>query len=199
MRLLAAIGALVIVIGIGAATYFFGGYYSVAGTQEDPALVSWALVKVRTASIERHAKDVPSTAFNDPGAVQAGAKAFAKHGCANCHGAPGVAWQKFSEGMHPEAPDLKELVGTRSPGQLFWVIKNGINMTGMPAFSLAGAKDDEIWTIAAFLKKLPTVSEADYKSWTAPPPPPAPVAAPAPPAAAPEPPAAPAAPPAESK
>jgi hypothetical protein len=61
-------------------------------------------------------------------------------------------------------------------------------MTGMPSFQLAGAKDEEIWAIAAFLKKLPTVSEADYKAWTSPPaPPPAPAAAP-PPAPAPAPP-----------
>jgi hypothetical protein len=74
------------------------------------------------------------------------------------------------------------------------VVKNGINMTGMPSFALAGAKDDEIWSIVAFLKKLPGVSEADYKVWTAPPvaaPTPVP---PTPPAVAPAP-----NPPAESK
>ena len=40
-------------------------------------------------------------------------------------------------------------------------------MTGMPSFALADVKDDEIWSIVAFLKKLPGVSEADYKAWTA--------------------------------
>jgi hypothetical protein len=55
----------------------------------------------------------------------------------------------------------------------------------MPSFQLAGAKDEEIWAIAAFLKKLPTVSEADYKAWTSPPPAPAAAAPPAPPPAAP--------------
>jgi hypothetical protein len=80
---------------------------------------------------------------------------------------------------------LKEVVDHRSPAQLFWVVKNGINMTGMPSFALAGVKDDEIWSIVAFLKKLPGVSEADYKAWTAPSSAPAtatPSAAPAPPA-----------------
>jgi len=38
----------------------------------------------------------------------------------------------------------------------------------MPSFTQAGAKDDEIWSIVAFLKKLPSVSEADYKAWTTP-------------------------------
>ena len=74
---------------------------------------------------------------------------------------------KFSEGLHPDPPDLKEVVDELSPAQLFWVIKNGINMTGMPSFAAAGAKDEEIWSIVAFLKKLPNVSEADYRAWTA--------------------------------
>src|SRR6478752_8926125 len=193
MRILATIGALAIILGLGAAVFFFGGFYSVAGTSEDPAIVNWALVKVRTASINRYAHDQPPASINDPASVQTGAKAFSAHGCTNCHGAPGVNWAKFSEGLHPDPPDLKEVVGDRSPSQLFWVIKNGINMTGMPSFALAGAKDDEIWSIVAFLKKLPSVSEADYKAWTAPPAA-APAATPTPPTVAPEP-----NPPAESK
>jgi len=92
MRFLAAIGALAIVVGIGAAAFFFGGYYSVAGTAEDPAAVTWALTRVRTASINRHANDDPPAAFGDAAMVQAGAKAYASFGCANCHGAPGVKW-----------------------------------------------------------------------------------------------------------
>jgi mono/diheme cytochrome c family protein len=168
MRILAAIGAVAIIVGIGAAVFFFGGFYSVAGTAEDPAVVTWALTPVRTASINRHANDRPPASINDPASVQAGANEFAEHGCANCHGAPGVKWAKFSEGLHPDPPDLKDVVDQLSPAQLFWVVKNGINMTGMPSFAQAGANDDEIWSIVAFLKKLPSVSEADYKAWTAP-------------------------------
>ena len=76
MRFLAAIGALAIVVGIGAAVFFFGGYYSVAGTAEDPAAVTWALTRVRTASINRHANDNPPASFGDAAMVQAGAKAL---------------------------------------------------------------------------------------------------------------------------
>jgi mono/diheme cytochrome c family protein len=167
MRILATIGGLAIAVAIGAAVFFFGGFYSVAGTAEDPAVVNWALVQVRTASIDRYANDQPPASINDPASVQTGAKAFAAHGCTTCHGGPGVEWAKFSEGLHPDPPDLKKVVDQRSPAQLFWVVKHGINMTGMPSFELAGVKDDEIWSIVAFLKKLPKVSETDYKTWTA--------------------------------
>jgi hypothetical protein len=208
MKILAAIGALGLVVVAAAAVCFFGGFYSVAGTAEDPAIVKWALIQVRTASIERHAKDTPPANLGEAATVQAGARAFVEHGCTSCHGGPGVDWAKFSEGLRPDPPDLKEVVDQRTPAQLFWVIKNGINMTGMPGFALAGAKDENLWAIVAFLKKLPTVSEADFKAWTAPPPqlpppPPAPPPATAPsaPAAAPSdtPPPAPVAPPASNQ
>jgi mono/diheme cytochrome c family protein len=168
MRILATIGVLALVIGIAAGVFFFGGFYSVAGTVEDPAIVKWALANVRTASIKRHATDTPPASLSDAATVQAGAKAYATLGCANCHGAPGVKWLKLSEGIHPEPPDLKDVAGELSPAELFWIIKNGINMTGMPSFEQAGAKDDQIWAVVAFVKKLPSgVSEADYKAWTA--------------------------------
>src|SRR4249919_3284949 len=73
MRFLAAIGALAIVAGIACAAFFFGGYYTVAGTTEDPAAVTWALTRVRTASINRHANDNPPASFGDAAMVEAGA------------------------------------------------------------------------------------------------------------------------------
>jgi hypothetical protein len=166
MRLLAFIGAVGIVVAVAAAVFFFGGFFNVAATNPEPAPVSWALIKVRMASVDRHATDRPPAGWDAQDKVQAGAKAYMARGCTNCHGGPGVEWQKFSEGLRPDPPDLKEIVGNREPRHLFWVIKNGINMTGMPSFGATGADDAEIWTMVAFLKKLPTVSEADFKTWT---------------------------------
>jgi hypothetical protein len=167
MRLLSVIGLLGVVVALVAAVYFFGGFYSVAATQADPAPVTWALVKVRQASIRKHATDQPPASLGDAATVQAGARAFLVRGCTNCHGGPGVGWSKFSEGMQPGPPDLKEIVNERTPSELFWVIKNGINMTGMPSFGAIEVPDPEIWSIVGFLKKLPSVSEADFKAWSA--------------------------------
>jgi mono/diheme cytochrome c family protein len=166
LKTLALIGLLAIFTAIVAGVFFFGGFYSVAGTAGEPEVVKWALSKVRQASVVRHAKDRPPGSLDDSAAVQAGARAFSERGCVNCHGAPGVNWAKFSEGLRPDPPDLKEVADQRSPEQLFWVIKNGINMTGMPSFGLIEVPDQEIWTIVAFVKKLPNVSEADFKAWT---------------------------------
>ena len=167
VRLLAVIGFLAIVVAIGAGVFFLGGFYSVAGTDPEPGAVTWALIQTRQASIARHATDKPPIAIDDMDQVRAGARAFSERGCWHCHGAPGVEWSKFSEGLRPDPADLKEVVPNRDPRELFWVVKNGIKMTGMPSFGAIDVPDQEIWAIAAFLKKLPTVTDDDYKVWTA--------------------------------
>jgi mono/diheme cytochrome c family protein len=168
VRLLAFIGFLGILVAVVAAVYFFGGFYSVAATAEDPGFVNNLLIQVRQASIARHAKDVPSRPPEDAETVRAGARAYAMLGCVNCHGEPpGADWQKWSEGMNPDPPGLKEVGDERQPNELFWVIQNGIKMTGMPSFGKTGVSDDEIWKIVAFVKRFGTVSPADYKAWTA--------------------------------
>jgi mono/diheme cytochrome c family protein len=166
MRFLAIIGALAIIAAISAAIFFLGGGYNVAGTSEEPSIVNWTLAYVRAASIEKRANNQAPDSLDDPSVVQVGARAFATRGCLMCHGGPGVKWAKFTEGMRPYPPDLKEIAPERTAPQIFWVVKNGIKMTGMPSFGLIEVPDQEIWAIAAFVKKLPNVSDADFKTWT---------------------------------
>jgi mono/diheme cytochrome c family protein len=167
MKVLSLIGALAIIISVGAAMFFFGGFYNIAATEADLPVVAWALQHIREASISRHAADRLPVSMDDPATIRAGGRAFASRGCENCHGGPGISWAKFSEGLRPNPPDLKDAVKELTPAEIFWVVRNGINMTGMPGFNLVEVPDEEIWTIAAFVKKLPSVSEADYKKWTA--------------------------------
>ena len=169
LKFLALIGVLAILVGIGAAAFFFGGFFNVGADHPDPDIVNWALVHVRQASIARHATDRPPGSFDDPALVQAGASAYSRRGCVDCHGGPGVEPAKFSEGLNPP-PNLKKVVNDLRPEELFWVVKNGIKMTGMPSFSMSGVPDQEIWTIVAFLKKLESVSDEDFKAWSAAPP-----------------------------
>jgi hypothetical protein len=168
MRLLALIGFLALIAAIAAAVFFFGGFYNVAASNDNPAVVDWAIGHVRDASIAKHASDTPPSNLNDPAFIQAGARAFSQRGCTFCHGGPGVGWEKFADGLNPGPPDLKDVVPNLRPEELFFVVKNGINMTAMPSFGAAEVGDPELWSIVAFLRKLPIISEADDKSWTAP-------------------------------
>lgn len=166
-RILALIGVVSILIGLALGAYFFGGFYNVAASTEDHGPVAWALIRIRSASIARRARAQPPFSLDDPVAIRDGARHFARYGCVHCHGAPGAKWAKFSEGLNPGPPDLSEIAKDLQASAIFWVVKNGIRMTGMPSFAKAGASDDELWQITAFVKKLPEVSDTDYRSWTA--------------------------------
>lgn len=167
LSFLALINLLAILAGIGTAIFFFGGFFNVAASDPDPAIVNWSLIQVRKASIARHANDQPPVSFGDPAMVQAGAFAYAKKGCNICHGEPGVEPAKFTEGLNPP-PDLREVVNDLTPGEIYWVIDNGIKMTAMPSFGAdkPPMRDKNIWAIVAFLKKLSSVSDENFKAWT---------------------------------
>src|SRR5258708_12954738 len=85
---LALIGVLAILAAIAAAVFFFGGFYSVAATVDDPPSVKWALVQVRLASIRRHATETPTPSLEDPSMVQAGPPAFSPPASVNCPAPP---------------------------------------------------------------------------------------------------------------
>jgi hypothetical protein len=156
LKFLGLIGLLATLGGIGAAAFFFGRLFSVAANHPDPSSVNWALVRVRQASIARHATDRPPGSLDDPALVREGARAYSQRGCTNCHGGPGVAPDAFSAGLNPP-PNLKEVLNVLPPQELFWVIKNGIKMTGMPSFAASDppVPDQEIRTVVAFLKGAP--------------------------------------------
>jgi mono/diheme cytochrome c family protein len=82
---------------------------------------------------------------------------FADH-CAVCHGNDGSGDAPFGHGLYPKPPDLREAnIQSRSDGELFWVIENGVRFTGMPAFSSHGMSD-ESWKLVHFIRHLPQLT-----------------------------------------
>jgi mono/diheme cytochrome c family protein len=108
-------------------------------------------------SVSRRA---PKTAnpFSGPDVVRAGLAHY-RENCVFCHGAPGVDASEAGDGLNPPAPDLTlGGVQARTDGELFWIVQQGVRMTGMPAFGPTH-KDPEIWKIVAFLRHLPQISK----------------------------------------
>ena len=84
--------------------------------------------------------------------------------CVTCHGAPGVDPSEIGEGLNPPAPDLTlPKVQARTDGELFWLVQNGLRMTGMPAFGPTH-RDEEIWKIVTFLRHLPELTPEEGKA-----------------------------------
>jgi cytochrome c553 len=111
-------------------------------------------VKTHAVGIE-----APQTFSNDLSTLGAG---HFQSGCAPCHGAPGVPINPIAQSMLPPPPDLSTSAHDWRDRELFWIVKNGIKYTGMPAWA-AEQRDDEVWAVVAFLKRLPTLDAAGYR------------------------------------
>src|SRR5262245_4431884 len=89
----------------------------------------------------------PCRGLDDPAKLLIGVEHYAAH-CAVCHGAPGVSRGDIARGLYPPPPDLAKTAPLYTPAELFWIVKHGIKMTGMPAWS--NHSDDELWATVGF-------------------------------------------------
>ena len=74
--------------------------------------------------------------------------------CATCHGNDGRTPTDMGQGLYPRAPDLgSEEAQHWSDAEMFWIIRNGIRLTGMPAFGKQ-LSDEEAWSLVHYLRTL---------------------------------------------
>jgi mono/diheme cytochrome c family protein len=73
--------------------------------------------------------------------------------CTVCHAGPGIEQSEISKGLNPQAPSLSDAVKEWTPRELFWIVKHGVKMTGMPSFG-ATHTDQEVWSIVAFIENF---------------------------------------------
>lgn len=81
--------------------------------------------------------------------------------CRPCHGSPALEQPRIARQMLPRPPDLRQSVAKYDPEDLFFIVKHGIKLTGMPAWP-ALQRDDEVWAMIAFLRKLPELDPRAY-------------------------------------
>ncbi len=166
MRVVLTIILTLVVIALaGVAFYFFmvySGTYSVQAHPEAGGFLQNTLDTTMDHSVARHAAVVKVPPLDDPSMIRQGAMVYGRT-CAQCHGAPGQDAAAFTKGMDPTPPDFNDFGKNMPPASIFWVAKNGIEMTGMPAFRTV-APDQTIWGVVALIKRLPTMSPAEYQS-----------------------------------
>lgn len=148
------------VVAVAGAAFIYFGIFNVAATDRHWPAVHWVLETARTRSIVTHASGItPPDGFDEQAKVIGAVQHFSEH-CAVCHGSPGGRRGDFAEGMYPQPPALADVVARYKPAELFWILKNGIKMSGMPAMASDG--DDMLWSTVAFLQRLPGMSEDEF-------------------------------------
>lgn len=149
------------VLTIATFAFVYSGIFNIAATASHDPVTNWLIMKTRDRSIEVRSKNIEIPDLENEDLQLAGINDFNSM-CASCHTAPGRQPSPLAIGLNPKAPDLAESALSRSPEILFWVTKNGIRMTGMPAWGVSHS-DDKIWPVIAFLQILPDLDGEDYQ------------------------------------
>ncbi len=101
-------------------------------------------------------------------AIADGRAHFADH-CASCHANDGSGDTELGRSLYPKAPDMR-LPATQdlSDGEIFYIIENGIRLTGMPAWG-TGTKEgeDASWRLVHFIRHLPQITAEEIEQMEA--------------------------------
>ena len=132
-------------------------------TREQPTLIeSWIASRVRDAAIPADAKNRVNP-VQTTGETLADARAHWADHCAGCHSNNGSGDTEIGKHLYPPAPDMRQ-AGTQnlSDGELFYIIQNGIRLTGMPAWG-TGTRQDELdsWKLVQFIRHLPHITAGE--------------------------------------
>ncbi|MFC5437771.1 c-type cytochrome [Rhodanobacter umsongensis] len=135
------------------------GVYNIGADDHHSRPVYALMQTLRERSIAHHARDIKVPNLDDQQLILKGAGQYAAM-CTGCHLKPGMADSEIRPGLYPQPPNLSRL--QIEPREAFWVIKHGIKMSAMPAWG-ASHDDATIWSMVAFLQKLPGLTPAQYE------------------------------------
>jgi mono/diheme cytochrome c family protein len=157
------IGALLVVAVFGG-IIVYAGFFNVSALVPDQAPLQWLFVTTREASIGYHAKGIVAPVSTGPAQVDNGFRLFQGE-CSMCHSVRGFKAGIMSVGLNPPAPPLADLIDM-TDAETFWVVKNGIRFTGMPAWQATNT-DAQLWDIVAFLMSSKNMKDADFVAMAA--------------------------------
>jgi mono/diheme cytochrome c family protein len=149
----------IVVLALGAYAYAWSGFYNIGADVPHAQWTYRFLTMVREHSVQRHARDIKVPPLDDPALILKGAGQYAAM-CTGCHLAPGMHDSELRAGLYPQPPNLSQQ--RLDPREAFWIIKHGIKMSGMPAWGRTH-DDPTIWSMVAFLQKLPGMTPEQYK------------------------------------
>lgn len=159
-RAVLALSALV-TLGLGVAA---AGLVPIAASSGHWKITDWFLHWTMQNSARTYsALQTPRDVRDDSGLVSAAG--HFRQACQVCHGAPGERPSPVMQAATPPAPDLAKTASHYSDRELFWIIRHGVKYTGMPAWAADG-RDDEVRRMVGFVRRLSTMTPAQYRALT---------------------------------
>jgi cytochrome c553 len=154
-------GAVGTAIALGTIAVVISGLVPIKASSGHWAITTRLLDFSKVRSVATHALTLNAPPLDDASLVLRGAGHY-ETACAPCHGGPGTPVPPVMAAMTPPPPELPDHVGRWNPEELFYIVKHGIKFTGMPAWPIQ-ERDDEVWAMVAFLRRLPGMDAATYR------------------------------------
>jgi mono/diheme cytochrome c family protein len=150
------VGLVAAVVGVA---FVASGRYNVSANKQHLQPVYQLLQTAMHYSVKRYAADIEAPPLDDERRRQG--LALYLDNCLQCHGAPGVAPDPFTGSLQPVPGPLVDATQRWLPRDLYWITRNGVKMSGMPAWEYR-LSDDELWAVVAFLDQMPNLSVPEF-------------------------------------
>ena len=162
-RITIAALAAVLIVASAAAWFILGRGFS---AREEPTYVeAWVARRLRHMATPRSFRDARNPVPTTPENLAEARAHFADH-CALCHGNDGSGQTEIGQNLYPKAPDMRQTeTQLLSDGELFYIIHNGIRLTGMPAWGTGSvAEDVDSWKLVHFIRHLPHITPEELET-----------------------------------
>ncbi|MGV7210678.1 c-type cytochrome [Oxalobacteraceae bacterium A2-2] len=166
-RIRTVLATLLAAAGLAAGTAvvaILGGWYDVAALGPHWQPVFSVIELAMRRSVRYHASGIAAPPRT--GAMARRGLAVYRERCLVCHGAPGVAPDAAGLAMQPQPGPLVHMTQRWQANELYWIIQNGVKMSGMPAWRQHLSAGD-MWALVAFIEQLPGLSPRDYAALAA--------------------------------
>lgn len=147
---LAAAAAGAVLVG---ATGVLSGVYHVGADTPHFTVTSKLIRLALHRSVATHSMGLEVPDLSEAGLAVLGREHF-QFGCVPCHGPAGPGERSpIAARIYPAPPPIREAIREWETDELFWIVKHGLKMTGMPAW-VGTARDAEVWAVVAYLESL---------------------------------------------
>lgn len=149
---------LVILVLLGAVAFRRG----FRATAVPPAWEATLARSIRNLAIPGHERKAKNPLAATPDALGQGREFFLNQ-CSSCHGIDGSGKTPIGLNLYPRVPDLRAgATQNLTDGELHYIIENGVQLTGMPAWGTAREESTEnSWKLVAFIRNLRPLSQEE--------------------------------------
>jgi mono/diheme cytochrome c family protein len=156
--------ALIIVVCGGGLIFFRTHANGFSARAQPSVLESWAARQARAMALPAGARERANPVADSP-KVLADARAHWADHCAACHSNNGSGDAEMGKHMYPPAPDMRQAATQDlTDGELFYIIQNGIRLTGMPSWGSGTSHDEEdSWKLVRLIRHLPKLTAEEER------------------------------------